>query len=149
MVVVEPIALQDAARADGVHKQKGEKASYATSNASGKVIGELYKSIAGLKAVEVNYRTANDSLNDFASGAIDYGVQDPIFALARCGRTGCGCWQSPPQSACMRSRISRRSPSRACRASSLRLVRRDRAGGDAAPDRRQAQRVVQRDASHQ
>ena len=49
-------------------KQKGDKASYAQSNTSGKVMGELYKRAAGLKAVEVPYRTANDSLNDFASG---------------------------------------------------------------------------------
>ena len=84
MVVVDPKSpFKTLPELTAFIKQKGEKASYATSNASGKVIGELYKSIAGLKAVEVNYRTANDSLNDFASGAVDYGVQDPIFALAQ------------------------------------------------------------------
>jgi tripartite-type tricarboxylate transporter receptor subunit TctC len=69
-------------------KRKGEKASYAQSNTSGKVMGELYKQAAGLKAVDVPYRTANDSLNDFQSGAIDYGTMDPVFALsqARAGR---------------------------------------------------------------
>jgi tripartite-type tricarboxylate transporter receptor subunit TctC len=69
-------------------RKKGEKASYAQSNTSGKVMGELYKQAAGLKAVDVPYRTANDSLNDFQSGAIDYGTMDPVFALsqARAGR---------------------------------------------------------------
>ena len=42
-------------------KQKGDKASYAQSNTTGKVMGELYKQATGIKAVEVPYRTANDS----------------------------------------------------------------------------------------
>ena len=69
-------------------KKKGEKASYAQSNTSGKVMGELYKRATGVQAVEVPYRTANDSLNDFASGRLDYGMMDPVFALsqARAGR---------------------------------------------------------------
>jgi tripartite-type tricarboxylate transporter receptor subunit TctC len=69
-------------------KAKGEKASYAQSNTSGKVMGELYKRATGVQAVEVPYRTANDSLNDFASGRLDYGMMDPVFALSqsRAGR---------------------------------------------------------------
>jgi tripartite-type tricarboxylate transporter receptor subunit TctC len=69
-------------------KQKGEKATYAQSNTSGKVMGELYKQASGVKAVDVPYRTANDSVNDFLSGALDYGTMDPVFALsqARAGR---------------------------------------------------------------
>ena len=41
-----------------------------------------------LQAVKVTYRTASDSLNDLASGAIDYGMYDNIFAAAqaRAGR---------------------------------------------------------------
>jgi tripartite-type tricarboxylate transporter receptor subunit TctC len=68
--------------------KKGEKASYMESNTTGKVMGELYKIATGIKAVDVPYRTANDSLNDFASGVIDYGMADPVFALvqAREGR---------------------------------------------------------------
>jgi tripartite-type tricarboxylate transporter receptor subunit TctC len=64
-------------------KKKGDKASYAQSNTSGKVMGELYKRATGIQAVEVPYRTANDSLNDFASGTIDYGTMDPVFALSQ------------------------------------------------------------------
>ena len=69
-------------------KQKGDRASYAQSNTSGKVMGEMYKQATGVQAVEVPYRTANDSLNDFASGRLDYGMMDPVFALsqARAGR---------------------------------------------------------------
>jgi tripartite-type tricarboxylate transporter receptor subunit TctC len=69
-------------------KQKGDQASYAQSNTTGKVMGDLYKQATGITAVEVPYRTANDSINDFASGRLDYGMMDPVFALsqARAGR---------------------------------------------------------------
>jgi tripartite-type tricarboxylate transporter receptor subunit TctC len=79
---------QSLAELTAAMKQKGEKASYAQSNTSGKVMGELYKRVTGVQAVEVPYRTANDSLNDFASGRLDYGMMDPVFALsqARAGR---------------------------------------------------------------
>ena len=62
---------------------KGEKASYAESNTTGKVMGELYKNATGIKAVDVPYRTAVDALNDFASGAIDYGMYDPVVAIVQ------------------------------------------------------------------
>jgi len=63
--------------------KKGDKATYAQSATFGKVMGELYKAATGVKAVEVAYRTANDSLNDFASGTVDYGMKDPVFALVQ------------------------------------------------------------------
>jgi tripartite-type tricarboxylate transporter receptor subunit TctC len=51
-------------------------------------MGEMYKAATGIQTVEVPYRTANDSLNDFASGRLDFGMMDPVFALsqARAGR---------------------------------------------------------------
>jgi tripartite-type tricarboxylate transporter receptor subunit TctC len=69
-------------------KEKGDKASWAQSNTSGKVIGTLYNQAMGLKANEVPFRSATDSLNEFASGALDYGVIDPQFGLSqvRAGR---------------------------------------------------------------
>jgi tripartite-type tricarboxylate transporter receptor subunit TctC len=69
-------------------KRKGEKASYAAAAPTGRIMGELYNLAAGLKAVEVNYRTAPDSINDMLSGAVDYGMHDPVFSLgqAREGR---------------------------------------------------------------
>ncbi len=63
--------------------KKGDKATYAQSNTTGKVMGELYKIATGVKAVEVPYKTANDSLNDFASGSVDFGMMDPVFALVQ------------------------------------------------------------------
>jgi tripartite-type tricarboxylate transporter receptor subunit TctC len=64
-------------------KKKGEKATYASAAPTGTVMGELYKVATGVKAVEVNYKTAPDSLNDLASGAVDYGMHDPVFSLAQ------------------------------------------------------------------
>ena len=74
----------------GAMKQKGEKASYAESNTTGKVMGELYKIATGVKALDVPYRTANDSVNDFASGVIDYGMMDPVSAISQ---TNAGRWR--------------------------------------------------------
>jgi tripartite-type tricarboxylate transporter receptor subunit TctC len=64
-------------------KKKGDKATYASAAPTGQIMGELYKVATGITAVEVNYKTAPDSLNDFASGAVDYGMHDPVFALAQ------------------------------------------------------------------
>jgi len=68
--------------------KKGEKASYAESNTTGKVMGELYKVATGVKAVDIPYRTAADSINDFSTGAVDYGMMDPQSAIsnAKAGR---------------------------------------------------------------
>ncbi len=46
------------------------------------MLGELYKVATGITAVDVPYRTASDTLNDFASGAVDYGVLDPQAAMS-------------------------------------------------------------------
>lgn len=64
-------------------KAKGEKASWAVAATSGIIMGEMYKSIAGLQAVEVRYKSSGDSLNDMLSGRIDYGMHDPVFSLAQ------------------------------------------------------------------
>ncbi|MDB5571200.1 MAG: hypothetical protein JWN93_2383 [Hyphomicrobiales bacterium] len=63
-------------------KTKGEKASYGTSNTSSFIIGELYKRNAGLKVVQVNYRTSADFVNDLTSGAIDFAVVDSIAGIS-------------------------------------------------------------------
>jgi tripartite-type tricarboxylate transporter receptor subunit TctC len=64
-------------------KEKGDKANYAVSANSGIVMGALYKEAAGLQAVQVHYRMAQDALNDMASGKVDYALQDPVFALSQ------------------------------------------------------------------
>ena len=62
---------------------KGDKASYASAAPPGTIVGEIYKQKTGIKAVEVNYKTAPDSLNELTSGKLDYGVHDPVFSLAQ------------------------------------------------------------------
>ncbi len=64
-------------------KAKGDKASYAASNPVAQAIGEIYKQRTGTAAVQVSYKTGFDSFNDMQSGALDYGVLDPVYALAQ------------------------------------------------------------------
>jgi len=61
-------------------KEKGDKASFATTNPPAKVMAAIYKHTAQLKAVEVPYRTAVDTVNDMMSGALDFSTYDPVFA---------------------------------------------------------------------
>jgi len=62
---------------------KGDKASFATTAPPGQLMGALFKDILQLKALEVTYRTGPDTVNDYLSGAIDYGFHDGVFALAQ------------------------------------------------------------------
>jgi tripartite-type tricarboxylate transporter receptor subunit TctC len=64
-------------------KRKGANASYAVAANPGIIMGALYKNAASLEAVEVLYKNAPDSLNEMLSGKLDYGLHDPIFALAQ------------------------------------------------------------------
>ena len=64
-------------------KQKGEKASYAVAANPAIIMGAIYKRAAGLQAVDVQYRTSGDALNDILSGRIDYGLSDGTSALAQ------------------------------------------------------------------
>ena len=64
-------------------KAKGDKATYATAAPSGIVMGEMYKAITGVKAVEVRYKDASGSLNEMLDGRLDYGMHDPVFSLAQ------------------------------------------------------------------
>ena len=64
-------------------KKKGDKATYASAAPTGTIMGEIYKDVTGIKAVEVNYKTAPDSLNEMLSGKVDYGMHDPVFSLAQ------------------------------------------------------------------
>ncbi|MDF2118499.1 tripartite tricarboxylate transporter substrate binding protein [Roseiarcaceae bacterium H3SJ34-1] len=64
-------------------RRKGNQASYAYSSPFSKVIAESYKTAAGLQTVEVAYKGATDSLNDMASGAVDFAILDPVMALAQ------------------------------------------------------------------
>jgi tripartite-type tricarboxylate transporter receptor subunit TctC len=46
-------------------------------------MGAIYKEKAGLEAVEVRYRMAQDSINDMTSGRVDFALHDPVFALGQ------------------------------------------------------------------
>jgi tripartite-type tricarboxylate transporter receptor subunit TctC len=63
--------------------KKGDKATYATAAPTGTIMGEIYKDVTKIQAVEVSYKTAPDSLNEMLSGKLDYGMHDPVFSLAQ------------------------------------------------------------------
>ena len=64
-------------------KQKGEKGTYATAANSGVIMCAMYKELAKLESVEVNYKMAQDSLKDMAAGTVDFGCHDPVFVLSQ------------------------------------------------------------------
>jgi len=82
-VVAYDSPIKDMKELTKVLKEKGNNASYATAATSGKVLGEIYKQVAGVEPVEVSFKDAKDSLNDMLSGSLDYGVHDPVFALSQ------------------------------------------------------------------
>jgi tripartite-type tricarboxylate transporter receptor subunit TctC len=61
-------------------KDKGDRATYSTTNPPARVVGAMYKETSGVSAVEVQYKTSADALNDLTSGALDFGIYDPVFA---------------------------------------------------------------------
>ena len=63
--------------------KKGDKASYATNNHEATIIGEIYKNKTGVQALEISYKTAADSMNDFFSGTVDYAIHNPVLALSQ------------------------------------------------------------------
>jgi tripartite-type tricarboxylate transporter receptor subunit TctC len=69
-------------------KAKGDKATYGTAFPSARVAGAYYRQIAGTQAVEVQYRTSRDWINDLTSGAVDFAFIDATsgVGLAKEGR---------------------------------------------------------------
>ena len=64
-------------------KLKGDKASYGTAFPTARVLGALYRNSADTKAVEVQYRTSADWINDLASGALDFAFIDSVSGISR------------------------------------------------------------------
>jgi len=64
-------------------REKGAKGNYATNNPTGRVTGALFTRAMNLQTQEVQYRTGADTLNDLASGALDFAAHDPVTALAQ------------------------------------------------------------------
>jgi tripartite-type tricarboxylate transporter receptor subunit TctC len=83
LVVAANSPYKTVAELTAAMKAKGDKASYAVAANPGIIMGAIYKNTAGLQAVEVQYRSAPDSLNELTSGKLDYGLHDPIFALSQ------------------------------------------------------------------
>jgi tripartite-type tricarboxylate transporter receptor subunit TctC len=83
LVVAAKSPHKSVAELTAAMKQKGDQANYATAAPTGKIMGEIYKNTTGVQAVEVNYKTAPDSLNELLSGRLDYGMHDPVFSLAQ------------------------------------------------------------------
>jgi len=69
-------------------KLKGDKVTYGTAAPNGRILAELYKIKAGFQAVEVLYKSGGESLNELASGRLDFAALDPVLSLAqqRAGR---------------------------------------------------------------
>jgi tripartite-type tricarboxylate transporter receptor subunit TctC len=63
-------------------KEKGDKATYGTSNPSSTILAEIYRNTTGVKAVQVDYKTGADMVNDLASGQLDFASADPVQALS-------------------------------------------------------------------
>jgi tripartite-type tricarboxylate transporter receptor subunit TctC len=129
-------------------KEKGDKASYASTNPVALVTGEIYKQKAGLSTVQVSYKTGFDSANDLQSGQVDYAMVDPVYGLAqrREGRVRVLAMSSGERLESLPdipTFTEQGHPD-----GHARLVGRVRAGGDAAPDRRSDQRLVRADPAH-
>jgi tripartite-type tricarboxylate transporter receptor subunit TctC len=64
-------------------RKKGANASYAVAANPGRIMGAIYKDKAKLEAIEVQYKSAPDSLNEMATGKLDYGCHDAVFCLSQ------------------------------------------------------------------
>jgi len=84
MLVVDPKSpYKTVADLTEAMKKRGSTATFATAANPGSIMGALYKQATGVEAVEVSYRNAPDSLNELVNGKLDFGMHDPIFALAQ------------------------------------------------------------------
>lgn len=61
-------------------KAKGDKATYGSNSVQSRIAGSLYKEVAGLQAVEVQYKSGPDTLREMTGGIIDYAFHDPQLA---------------------------------------------------------------------
>jgi len=88
LIVAATSPYQTLAELTKAMKEKGTKATYASSTQDGLVMGELYKAATGVQAVEVPYKQVADSLNDLLGGQVDYTFGSTIFSLplAKAGR---------------------------------------------------------------
>ncbi len=81
LTVIANSPYKDVQSLTAAMKQKGDRATYATTANSGVIMGALYKQQAGLQSVEVKYKTGTEALKEMESGAVDYAFHDPQVAL--------------------------------------------------------------------
>lgn len=88
MVVAKNSPHQKLSDLTAALKIKGDKASYGTAFPSARVLGALYRDAIGVNAVEIQYRTSADWLNDINSGNIDFAFIDAAsgVGMAKTGR---------------------------------------------------------------
>ena len=69
-------------------KKKSENGSYGIGNNTGQVSAALFKQMAGLRTVMINYKAAAQAVTDLAGGQLDFVVWDATFmsGQARSGR---------------------------------------------------------------
>jgi tripartite-type tricarboxylate transporter receptor subunit TctC len=78
--LVVPPDSPDASVEALTHRLKGaDRAKYGFANQVSQIAAEYYKSLAGVAAVPVSYRSGSDALNDLASGALDFVFIDGTF----------------------------------------------------------------------
>lgn len=65
------------------HLKATQRAKYAYTNQTSRLATEYYKTLAGITAEPVSYRTAADALPDVANGTIDFMVIDGTFGLGQ------------------------------------------------------------------
>jgi tripartite-type tricarboxylate transporter receptor subunit TctC len=89
MLVVGPNSpVKTLADLTALLKKKGDQATYGTAFPSARVAGAFYQKLAGTQAVEVQYRTSRDWVNDLVSGTVDFAFIDATsgVGLAKEGR---------------------------------------------------------------
>ncbi len=65
-----------------------DKTLYGASGATTMAAGEMFKTMSGVKASFVSYKTAQDVMRDVSAGDIDFGIVDATAALARARQGG-------------------------------------------------------------
>lgn len=58
-------------------------ARYGTANSTGIAAAQVYKTLAGVSATQVAYRTTGDAVPDLADGTLDFMFLDGVFALSQ------------------------------------------------------------------
>ncbi|MDB5572431.1 MAG: hypothetical protein JWN93_3614 [Hyphomicrobiales bacterium] len=65
-----------------------DKTLYGASGSTTMAAGEMFKTMSGVQATFVSYKTAQDVMRDVSAGELDFGVVDATAALARARQGG-------------------------------------------------------------